>query len=296
MGRGRRQTLVPSGRVAVIGIDHSWFSILPGVIDERACGAFLAGQCHAMAFALNERTGWPIVALTDEDDEIIHLMVEAPDRRLVDITGAHHPFGSLDDWNAAGRREVDAASVLALPELGTWRPPDLDAARSFVPPVLEYVSGERAGLEILPEEALQLAESGAPPHVDVLAGDGQMHRLTPGDLDERFREVFGGAQAHALAIAVTIKVSGSGSARPVVLVDQHDRIVRVLAQLGDDLFVDAEGGHREDELLALPRARRIVACRYRDLRERTEDEGWVEPDVGAAQMFAQALLERVGAR
>ena len=66
-----------------------WVPVDPS--DRRTKHTFSAGQCHSLAFALNKLTGWPLVLLSqDEDDprQWEHCVVQAPDGRFVDIDGA----------------------------------------------------------------------------------------------------------------------------------------------------------------------------------------------------------------
>ena len=51
-------------------------------IDEA--GALVSGDCWALAGELNKRLGWPIIVLSDVDGIPIHMVVEAPDGRLLD--------------------------------------------------------------------------------------------------------------------------------------------------------------------------------------------------------------------
>lgn len=131
-----------------------------GVRDEDAIRAFKSGQCHAIALALHERTGWPIVSVGDEsccydedcpdDDDsngvcscqIQHLAVRRPDRYLVDIEG---PKPEDDFMEAQGDPEWTIKPVPddRLEDLvrwdDSWRRPNMAVARAFVDEALtEY--------------------------------------------------------------------------------------------------------------------------------------------------------------
>jgi len=41
--------------------------LTPGVLDGAAQRAFLQGACPALAFVIHQRTGWPLVKVTDAD-------------------------------------------------------------------------------------------------------------------------------------------------------------------------------------------------------------------------------------
>lgn len=71
--------------------------VTPGVLDEDARNAFLLGGCGALATAMHNEHGWPIVGLWATDDEPFHVGVLAPDGLVVDIDGAHPP----DEWQMA---------------------------------------------------------------------------------------------------------------------------------------------------------------------------------------------------
>lgn len=72
----------------------------PGVIDGSAQNIFSTGGCHALAIAIHDATGWPIVAITDHHNvfdgragggSAVHWCVKAPNGKFVDIDGAHDP-------------------------------------------------------------------------------------------------------------------------------------------------------------------------------------------------------------
>ena len=123
-----------------------------GVIDAAARQAFTQGQCHALALALAEATGWTVCwtgsseCCYDEDCcnypeswgwcpcQIGHLLVESEPGIYVDIEGCHRAADI-----AAGEEIVvpitaeQLAWVLSDP---CWRPPDIHVARGFVATVL----------------------------------------------------------------------------------------------------------------------------------------------------------------
>jgi hypothetical protein len=72
----------------------------PGLLDEVAMEAYKSGQCLALALALHDRTGWPVMLLVRgkkrslqkvKMDDIIHALVRAPDGYDVDIYGDNEP-------------------------------------------------------------------------------------------------------------------------------------------------------------------------------------------------------------
>lgn len=64
-----------------------------GVIDETAQRVFTQGQCHTLALALHEQTGWPLVVDARHGDfyDWGHVCVQHPDAGLVDISGLSAP-------------------------------------------------------------------------------------------------------------------------------------------------------------------------------------------------------------
>ncbi|WP_217924948.1 hypothetical protein [Miltoncostaea oceani] len=110
------------------------------------------GQCHAMALALHERTGWPLAALVvlDEESEIdqtLHCGVMTPDGAFLDAIGAHDCEEMLveDDLEIFGG--LDRRAIEHLTGGEEWNPPDLEIARSLVDCVLALDARTRAAAE-----------------------------------------------------------------------------------------------------------------------------------------------------
>ncbi|MCG8920294.1 hypothetical protein L6E12_31445 [Actinokineospora sp. PR83] len=57
------------------------------------------GYCGALALALHERTGWPIVGLRGRDGYASHYLVRRPDGRLVDGHGARTEVAVMEQWD-----------------------------------------------------------------------------------------------------------------------------------------------------------------------------------------------------
>jgi hypothetical protein len=128
--------------VVVAGSDGCSYELEPGVLDERAEAAFLHGQCHALALALHERTGWPIIGVEDEELDICHFHVQTPCGRALDITGAHEIDDYLELEHVDYCPELEylveqgPEYVASLGSDPNWRAPRLDVARSFVEALL----------------------------------------------------------------------------------------------------------------------------------------------------------------
>lgn len=87
--------------------DHLRRDRLTGELDAAAFAAFEHGACEALAVALHDLTGWPLVKVADpwnvsgDVDEwgiavagggsAVHWAVRTPAGELVDVRGAHAP-------------------------------------------------------------------------------------------------------------------------------------------------------------------------------------------------------------
>lgn len=133
--------------------------LTPGVLDGSAEHAFSYGACAALALAIHDATGWPLVKITDTSSlEIegtignsgLHWAVQRPDGKLVDVDGAHTPAdlvemfdGDADDGKAA---MVICSRLDALDEYvdAKGEPIPVELAASFVEPVLERMRADDA--------------------------------------------------------------------------------------------------------------------------------------------------------
>lgn len=84
--------------------------LTPGVLDGDAVVAFRFGACGALAIALHDATGWPIVAITDHDNvfdghlgmgSAMHWAVLRLDGKVIDVDGAHDPDELVAEYHAA---------------------------------------------------------------------------------------------------------------------------------------------------------------------------------------------------
>lgn len=121
------------GRTTVeLTIDDEGF----GVIDENAKRAFQHGQCHALAIAISQMTGWPIKGMGrpnyDEPDSPQHCVVWSPTlKKYVDINGVStKPM--LNSWRIINRR----ISRKKAPNLQYYMKPDMKAAIPFAKTIL----------------------------------------------------------------------------------------------------------------------------------------------------------------
>lgn len=129
--------------------------ITPGALDARAEAALLRGGCMALAIALHDETGWPIVVATEAYNvhdgragggSAAHWLVQHPSGLLVDVLGLHDPEDVLLEYDEGGEDE-DAivlaystrADALEWYEDTEAQKLHLDVVRSFVPPLLKRV-------------------------------------------------------------------------------------------------------------------------------------------------------------
>lgn len=71
------------------GPSNEVFLLDEGKLDDRAWLAFIYGQCHGLSLAIQSRTGWPLVAMVDDNGTCGHFCVRRPDGKIIDVTGAH---------------------------------------------------------------------------------------------------------------------------------------------------------------------------------------------------------------
>lgn len=298
MSRGRRQNPPAGpGRVAVAGVEHRVHHLRPGVLDEVAIACFSQGQCHALALAVSERTGWPLVALCDLDDgSVVHLGVRTPEGRILDAAGAHDPEAHCEAWDAEPR-EVSAAQALALAEEGTWREPALEAASSFVDAVLAYHGGERPSGAPGPLAAGALSEKATAARVR--RSDGVFVEVCARAIDEpALRALYRGReQSGALAAALWLEL-GRGEGEIVVVGDADDEPAHVALRLADGRMLDIDGACEHAEFCRRwPGAQRTVR-RPSALDEELADGSppWPAQDLAAAELLVEPVLVRARLR
>jgi hypothetical protein len=104
--------------------------------DPEVVDLFLEGQCYALALALNERTGWPLVLLTDNDywtGPPFHVAVRHPSGGYVDIAWPDSEF--CHQWPVA--TEISADDMRAFIDQGWLKAPAMRVARPFAMALLE---------------------------------------------------------------------------------------------------------------------------------------------------------------
>ncbi|SFW50377.1 hypothetical protein [Amycolatopsis australiensis] len=77
---------------------------------ESVEDVFDYGYCHGLALALHEETGWPLVQLEFDGDEL-HYLVRRPDGMLVDAHGARPEDEVRLAWSDGSAASIDRLSV-----------------------------------------------------------------------------------------------------------------------------------------------------------------------------------------
>ena len=125
------------------------------VENEKVIEVFSTGQCHSLAYAINEKTGWPMIGLFGEDDFRMrdrgkeftpkHVTCKSP-YGLVDITGVNAKRW-LKRWGGLTPVPVSPVEVQNYEHIN-YLPLDLENARLFVPAVLQLI-GKQTRMKIV---------------------------------------------------------------------------------------------------------------------------------------------------
>lgn len=75
---------------------------------------FTEGDCHILARAIHEATGWPIATFSYDGGPDTHAFVQMPDGRYLDIEGTFTRKQMLDRWTIKPRVILHFDSVAAL--------------------------------------------------------------------------------------------------------------------------------------------------------------------------------------
>ena len=113
------------------------YVVNPGVLDRRAIAGFTLGQCHGLALAVHERTGWPMVGAYNGNGVCQHVLVVDDQGRLVDITGARTRAQVLSADNVDHVQPIDRAQIDRLVADDGWALPDTAAAELWLDQVID---------------------------------------------------------------------------------------------------------------------------------------------------------------
>ncbi|WP_327359681.1 hypothetical protein [Streptomyces sp. NBC_01304] len=153
--------------VAVLGANGAQYDVNPGRINDTARTAFTRGQCHALARALSDQTGWPTAAVIEPDCsydydacgagiqladgvcicQLVHVMAVRPDGMLVDIDGLTAPEEVRDSGEHTPVPMTEAMWRM-IEDSPAWRPADMLVARTFVQPLLATLTAPAVQMEI----------------------------------------------------------------------------------------------------------------------------------------------------
>jgi hypothetical protein len=128
-------------QVRLEGTHSRIFVLEAGSLDDAALLAFTGSQCHGLALAIQQKTGWPLVAVDDGSGKCVHICTRDPAGRLIDVTGSHSPE-EMSRNSGGATREVDRGYLAELQSRHEWVAPDPDSAYSFVEPVLKRAAAE----------------------------------------------------------------------------------------------------------------------------------------------------------
>lgn len=136
--------------------------LTPGVVDAYARRAFKYGACAALAIALHDRTGWPIMAVTDAHNiygdeagggSALHWAVQHPCGDLLDVDGLHAADELIAEYE--GEADDGQAGVGRSTRADAWEwygecqgePIPVRLAATFVPAVLALADRQLAERE-----------------------------------------------------------------------------------------------------------------------------------------------------
>lgn len=133
-------------------------TLTPGIIDGSALHAFKYGACGALAIALHDAKGWPIVAITDahnvDDGEAgggsaLHWTVRHPSGKLLDIDGLHDAEDLVSEYSADADEGEAAAGRSSREDCWEWygeaqgSPVSIELAATFIEPLLNRIRAQK---------------------------------------------------------------------------------------------------------------------------------------------------------
>ena len=126
--------------------------LTPGVLDGAARHAFKYGACGALAIALHDATGWPVVAITAAHNAFkgkagggsaLHWAVRRPDGKTVDVDGAHDQEDLVEEYASDADGGQAAYGLSTRADVEEWyvecqgEPIPVSLAATFVDAVIE---------------------------------------------------------------------------------------------------------------------------------------------------------------
>lgn len=117
-----------------------------GVIDSKARKAFMHGQCHSLALAIRELTGWPLFGFVDRADgdrpsSPGHIAVWVPELEdYVDIGGRQALARWLEVFPSAEVHRVFPSTIRR--GMSMYLPLNVEAAMPYAKTVLRKYCGK----------------------------------------------------------------------------------------------------------------------------------------------------------
>ena len=93
---------------------------------------FLNGQCHSLAYLMNQRYGYPIYGIVDDDEKVDHFAVMNDEGKLFDSRGWQTPEEFFDDelpW-AVDSFPVSEEDFMDI--VSPWQELDLELAEIYL--------------------------------------------------------------------------------------------------------------------------------------------------------------------
>lgn len=133
----RAKSFVVPGNVAP-WTKGTW-KLTAGLLDETAEYAFTHGQCHAMAIALHELTGYEIIGLGGSPwlDGPGHFMVRAEFGYCLDVEGLHTDVKAIQRYGRITDYDNGVEYAWQLARDGEFYPLRIHAARHFAQLVVD---------------------------------------------------------------------------------------------------------------------------------------------------------------
>jgi hypothetical protein len=129
--------------IVLTDINGTTQTYVPGDLTA-ARWELMAGNCHSLALAIHNETGFPIVAFYgNEGNHVSHYAVLTPDSMVLDAEGVLSLDATLDcaGWimePVDGEEElVEMLNIDGNLHDRTWQPLNPDAVQSFVQPIVE---------------------------------------------------------------------------------------------------------------------------------------------------------------
>lgn len=292
--------------VSVMDSSGDWIDVVPGQRNDAARHAYLNGQCLALAVAISERTGWPVLTRTAELGDphepplLIHAYVQGPGGVLLDYTGGRDQEAEADSWEDEDGFEetpADLADGLLRNYEGHLGPQDRKVAESFVDGVLAlYEADWGSGPDwVAWRDGLEIPAFRRGRKFTEYTRRGTSVKLTAGVINRDARQIFTRGQCMALVRVLADAKAGT----PVVAFEQGTSdLAHALIRLPDGNLLDIDGVH---DAAQVARNYDLVDYQPEDFAAQVDAaEGFAKwsdpPNYELARTFVGRVTARVTAR